>query len=102
MPALHGRARVVMTVRDGAARPVSGVSGRLRVESGPGLLTQDTAATGQDGTANAAVASEREGAVVVSASLEGEDGFVSCGQLAVSFTAPSFPVVVPDLGRWLR
>jgi hypothetical protein len=102
VPALHGRARVVMTVRDAAARPVSGVSGRLRVESGPGHLTQEIEATGQDGTANAAVASAREGAVVVSASFEGEDGPISCGRLAVSFSAPSFPAVVPDLGRWLR
>lgn len=102
VPALHGRARVVLTVRDGAARPVSGVSGVLRVESGSGHLTQPQAATGADGTAAAAVASAQGGAVVVSASLEGEEGLISCGRLAVSFSEPSFPVVVPGLGRWLR
>jgi hypothetical protein len=102
VPALHGRAQVVMTVRDSAARPVPGVSGRLRVEAGPGVLTRELAATGRDGTAAAGLASGREGAVVVSASLEAEGGEVPCGRLAVSFGEASFPVVVPDLGRWMR
>ena len=102
VPALHGRARVVMTVRDGASLPVSGISSRLRVASGHGLLSQDGEVTGADGTATAEVASDREGAVIVSASFEGEEGPISCGQLAVSFTEPAFPLVVPDLGRWMR
>jgi hypothetical protein len=102
VPALHGRARVSVTVRDGAGRPLSGARASLRVEGGAGVLVEPPALTGADGVATATLGSEQGGEVVVSGSAAIGDGSVPCGRLSVSFSDASFPVVQPGLVRWLR
>jgi hypothetical protein len=91
---------VDVTVRGGAALPLPGVRATLRVEGGPGvLLGERDLVTGYSGIASGTLASPRSGAVVVSASVEGEEGTISCGTLELSFFDAQVPIGQPDVGR---